>query len=71
MLESGRFDQRVSTGLGALDEVLEGLTFGAIAISQAEGAELGPRRAGILPYLALGGGLLVMLCGYVVFWVVK
>jgi hypothetical protein len=33
--------------------------------------KLGPKRAGILPYVAIAGGLLVMLCGYVVFWVVK
>ena len=30
---------------------------------------LGPKRAGVLPYLALAGGLGVMLLGYVIFWV--
>jgi amino acid transporter len=32
---------------------------------------LGVRRAGVLPYIALCGGLLVMLVGYFVFWVWK
>ena len=30
--------------------------------------ELGPKRAGILPYLALGGGLASCLLGYYIFW---
>src|SRR4029079_16902824 len=30
---------------------------------------LGPKRAGVLPYLALAGGVGVMLLGYVIFWV--
>jgi amino acid transporter len=33
--------------------------------------ELGPKRAGILPYLAVLGGLISMTIGYVVFWVWK
>jgi hypothetical protein len=33
--------------------------------------ELGPKRAGIMPYVALAGGLAVMLCGYIIFWVVN
>jgi amino acid transporter len=32
---------------------------------------LGPRRAGWLPYLALGGGIASMLLGYLIFWVWK
>jgi hypothetical protein len=32
---------------------------------------LGPNRAGVMPYVALAGGLAVMLCGYVIFWVVN
>jgi hypothetical protein len=32
---------------------------------------LGPKRAGVLPYLALAGGVGVMLLGYVIFWVGK
>ena len=30
--------------------------------------DVGPTRAGILPYLALAGGALSMLVGYVIFW---
>lgn len=34
-----------------------------------EGQEsLGPTRAGMLPYLALAGGALAMMAGYVIFW---
>lgn len=29
------------------------------------------KRAGILPYVALSGGILVMLIGYLIFWVIK
>jgi hypothetical protein len=31
--------------------------------------ELGPTRAGILPYLALAGGVASMAAGYLIFWV--
>jgi amino acid transporter len=31
--------------------------------------ELGPKRSGVLPYLAIAGGLGVMMAGYVIFWV--
>ncbi len=30
--------------------------------------ELGPTRAGKLPYMALAGGILAMMIGYVIFW---
>ncbi len=30
--------------------------------------ELGPRRAGMLPYVALAGGVGAMLLGYFMFW---
>jgi hypothetical protein len=30
--------------------------------------ELGPKRAGMLPYLALAGGIGSMLLGYYTFW---
>ncbi len=33
--------------------------------------ELGPKRAGIVPYLALAAGLTVMTAGYFIFWVWK
>jgi amino acid transporter len=33
--------------------------------------ELGPTRAGSLPYLALAAGLIVMMAGYFIFWVWK
>jgi len=33
--------------------------------------ELGPKRAGLLPYLALAAGLMVMMAGYFIFWVWK
>lgn len=33
--------------------------------------DLGPKRAGILPYVAIAGGLLVMMSGYFIFWVVN
>jgi hypothetical protein len=33
--------------------------------------ELGPKRCGILPYVAVAGGLASMTLGYVIFWVVK
>jgi amino acid transporter len=39
-------------------------------IPEGENA-LGVKRAGVLPYVALCGGLLVMLVGYFVFWVWK
>ena len=31
--------------------------------------ELTPTRAGILPWLALGGNALAILAGYLIFWV--
>jgi hypothetical protein len=31
--------------------------------------EPGPKRAGILPYVALAGGIASCLLGYVIFWV--
>jgi hypothetical protein len=35
-----------------------------------EGAlEVDPKRAGILPYLALAAGVAVMAAGYIIFWV--
>jgi hypothetical protein len=33
--------------------------------------ELGPKRAGVLPYLALAAGFAVMMLGYFIFWVWK
>lgn len=33
--------------------------------------ELGPKRAGVLPYVAVFGGLVIMTLGYVIFWVWK
>jgi hypothetical protein len=30
--------------------------------------ELGPKRAGMLPYVALAGGVASCLLGYVIFW---
>jgi hypothetical protein len=30
--------------------------------------ELGPKRAGVLPHLALAGGVASMLLGYYIFW---
>ena len=30
--------------------------------------ELGPKRAGVLPYVALAGGLACCLLGYLIFW---
>lgn len=33
--------------------------------------ELGPTKAGVLPYVALAGGLVSMLLGYFIFWVWK
>ena len=33
--------------------------------------ELGPTKAGVLPYVALAGGLISMLLGYFIFWVRK
>lgn len=33
--------------------------------------ELGPKRAGVLPYVAIAGGLGVMMTGYIIFWVWK
>jgi hypothetical protein len=30
--------------------------------------ELKPKRAGILPYLALAGGVAAMFLGYFIFW---
>jgi hypothetical protein len=30
--------------------------------------ELGPKRAGILPYVALAGGVAAMFLGYYIFW---
>jgi hypothetical protein len=29
---------------------------------------LGPKRAGVLPYLALAGGVAAMFLGYWIFW---
>lgn len=40
------------------DLVLEGQT------------ELGPTKAGILPYIAIAGGLASMMAGYLIFWVI-
>ncbi len=31
--------------------------------------ELGPKRCGVLPYVAVAGGLASMTLGYVIFWV--
>jgi transcriptional regulator with XRE-family HTH domain len=42
MLETRRIDQKVSTGLGALDEVLEGLYWGDNVVWQLDGAPLEP-----------------------------
>jgi transcriptional regulator with XRE-family HTH domain len=42
MLETGRTDQRVSTGLSALDEVLEGLFWGDNVVWQTDGAMVTP-----------------------------
>ena len=42
MLETRRVDQRVSTGLGALDEVLEGLYWGDNVVWQLDGASHEP-----------------------------
>jgi hypothetical protein len=30
--------------------------------------DVGPTRAGKLPYLALAGGVLAMAAGYIIFW---
>jgi amino acid transporter len=40
------------------DLVLEGQT------------ELGPKKAGVLPYVAIAGGLASMMAGYLIFWVI-
>lgn len=32
--------------------------------------EVGPTKAGVLPYLALAGGIISMLAGYFIFWIV-
>src|ERR1700743_2680411 len=42
MLETPRTDQRVSTGLSALDEVLEGLFWGDNVVWQMDGAAVTP-----------------------------
>ena len=31
-------------------------------------SEVGPTRAGMLPYLALAGGALSLAAGYIIFW---
>ena len=33
--------------------------------------ELGPTKAGVLPFVALAGGLISMSLGYFIFWVWK
>jgi transcriptional regulator with XRE-family HTH domain len=42
MLQTGRIEPRVSTGLGALDEVLEGLYWGDNVVWQLDGAPVAP-----------------------------
>jgi SAM-dependent methyltransferase len=42
MLEASHIEQKVSTGLGALDEVLEGLYWGDNVVWQLDGAPMEP-----------------------------